>query len=89
MSRSLLLSLATALVCLGAGAAAFLAGRAGGPNLTIVARAASTAGAHSGAQSGSSAGRAAGYRVGYGAGYHRAYGTSYRVAYRRALGTTP
>lgn len=87
MSRSLLLSVATALVCLGAGTGAFFAGRAGGPNLTIVARAASSAGAQSGAQSGSNAGRTAGYRVGYSVGYHHAYGVNYRVAYRRALGT--
>ena len=86
MSRSLLLSVATALTCLGAGTGAFYAGRAGGPNLTIVARAASTAGAQSGAQSGSNAGRKAGYRVGYPAGYHHAYGVNYRVAYRRGLG---
>lgn len=86
MSRSLLLSLATALTCLGAGTGAFFAGRAGGPNLTIVARAASTAGAQSGTQSGSAAGRRAGYAAGYGAGYHHVYGASYRVAYRRELG---
>jgi hypothetical protein len=87
MSRSLLLSVATALTCLGAGTGAFFAGRAGGPNLTIVARAASSAGAQSGAQSGANAGLTAGYRAGYSVGYHHAYGTNYRAAYRRALGT--
>jgi hypothetical protein len=86
MSRSLVLSVATALACLGTGAGAFVAGRAGGPNLRIVAHAASAAGAQSGAQSGSSAGRVAGYHTGYSAGYHHAYGTAYRVAYRRAVG---
>lgn len=86
MSRSLVLSVATVLTCLGAGTGAFFAGRAGGPNLRIVAHTASTAGAQSGAQSGLSAGRSAGYRAGYGVGYHRAYGTTYRVAYRNALG---
>lgn len=85
MSRSLLLSVATALACLGAGAGGFLAGRAGGPNLRIVAREASTAGAQSGAQSGARAGAIAGYHAGHSAGYHHAYGRAYRVAYRRAL----
>jgi hypothetical protein len=85
MSRSLLLSVATALICLGAGTGAFFAGRAGGPNLTIVARTASTAGAQSGAQSGSNAGRIAGYHTGYRVGYHSAYGASYRQTYRSVL----
>lgn len=86
MSRSLVLSIVTALTCIGAGTGAFFAGRAGGPNLGIVARTASTAGAQSGAQSGASAGRIAGYHAGYTVGYLHAYGTSYRVAYRNAVG---
>ena len=86
MSRALLVSVATALSCLGAGAGAFFAGRAGGPNLAMVARTASQLGAQSGARDGSGAGKLAGYRAGYSAGYHHAYPSAYRAAYRRARG---
>jgi hypothetical protein len=85
MSRSLLLSVATALTCLGAATGAFFAGRAGGPDLKIVARAAGVSGAQSGAQAGSNAGRTIGYHAGYSAGYHHAYSRAYRLAYSRAL----
>lgn len=86
MSRALVLSVATALACLGAGAGAFLAGRNGGPDLALVARAAAHAGASSGRHSGSAAGFAAGYKVGYRGGYHHAYSAAYGPAYRRAVG---
>ena len=86
MSRSLLLSVATALTCLGVATGSSFAGREGGPNLTIVARAGSAAGVQSGIRSGSSAGSLAGYRAGYSAGYHRAYPLAYRSAYRRVVG---
>jgi hypothetical protein len=86
MTRALLASVATALTCLGAGVGAFLAGRSGGPNLVMVARAGSQAGQQSGARAGSSAGRLAGYRVGYGAGYHHAYPGAYHAAYKHAIG---
>lgn len=86
MRGSLLLSIATALTCLAAGAGAFFAGRSGGPNLAIVARDASVAGARSGMQSGFAAGGSAGYQAGYTAGYHHAYGSAYRTAYLKALG---
>jgi hypothetical protein len=86
MRGSLLVSLAMALVCLGAAAGAFLAGRSGGPDLAIAARAGSLAGARSGARAGSSAGRLAGYQAGYHAGYRHAYAPAYRLAYRQVLG---
>jgi hypothetical protein len=89
MSRSLLLSVATALTCLAAGTGAFFAGRSGGPNLAFVTRAASQAGAQSGAHAGSKAGRLAGYRAGYSAGYHHAYSAAYHAAYHHAVGQRP
>lgn len=85
MTRALVVSVITALSCLGAGTGAFFAGRAGGPNLATVKLHATYAGQQSGARDGSSAGRLAGYHAGYSAGYHHAYRSAYRVAYRRAL----
>jgi hypothetical protein len=85
MTRSLLLTLALAVSCLGAGVGAFLAGRSNGPDLTIVARAGTASGTRSGSLAGARSGQAAGYHAGYRAGYRRAYASAYRVAYRRAL----
>jgi hypothetical protein len=85
MSRALVMSVLTALCCLGAGIGAFVAGRAGGPDLAMVRLSATHAGEQSGVREGSSAGRLAGFRAGYRAGYHHAYPTAYRIAYRRAL----
>lgn len=86
MSRSPLLSVATALTCLGAGMGAFFAGHSGGPDLAAITHVGSQAGAQSGIRAGSKAGRLAGYRAGYSAGYHHTYPAAYRVAYRRAVG---
>jgi hypothetical protein len=86
MRRSLALSIAIVLSCLAAATGAFFAGRAGGPNLVIAARAGSLAGSRSGAQAGSVAGQRAGYRIGYSAGYRRGYSAAYRLAFQRALG---
>jgi len=85
MGRSLLYSLGIALSCLAAAAGGFLAGRAGGPDLSNAARAGNLAGNHAGATAGSRAGQVAGYRAGYRAGYHHAYAGAYRLAYRREL----
>lgn len=85
MSRALLVSVLTALSCLGAGVGAFFAGRAGGPDLATVRLQATYAGQQSGARDGSRAGRLAGYQAGYSAGYHHAYPVAYRIAYRHAL----
>jgi hypothetical protein len=85
MTRALLLTVALALCCLGAATGAFLAGRSNGPNLSVLARAATSAGAHAGARRGAAAGRRAGYRAGYNAGYAHAYPKAYRAAYRHAL----
>lgn len=84
MRRSLLVSVAVALSCLGAGAGGFLAGRAGGPDLKLTVRAGSLAGARSGSQVGARAGDSDGYRAGYKAGSANAYWPAYRLAYRRA-----
>jgi hypothetical protein len=86
MTRSLLLTIALAVSCLGGGVGAFAAGRSSGPDLTIVARAGTASGARSGTRAGAAAGRAAGYHAGYSAAYRRAYPAAYRAAYRRALG---
>ena len=86
MRRSLAFSIAIVLSCLGAATGAFFAGRAGGPNLVMAARAGSLAGSHSGAQAGSVAGQRAGYRVGYHAGYRYGYPAAYRQAFQRMLG---
>lgn len=86
MARSLLLTLVLAVGCLGAAAGGFLTGRANGPDLTIVARAGTSAGARSGDHAGSVSGRRAGYRAGFQVGYRTAYAHAYRGAYLRALG---
>ena len=86
MTRSLLLTIALAISCLGAATGAFLAGRASGPDLNIVARAGTSVGYRSGARAGASSGRRAGYQAGYRAGYEHAYARAYRTAYSRALG---
>jgi hypothetical protein len=87
MSRSPLLSVATALTCLAAGMGAFFAGRSGGPNLAVITHVGSQAGAQSGIRAGSKAGGTAGYRAGYSAGYHHSYPVAYHLAYRRAAST--
>jgi hypothetical protein len=86
MTRSLLLTIALAISCLGGGAGAFLAGRSNGPNLTVVARAGAVSGARSGRRAGAATGRADGYHAGYTAAYRRAYPGAYRASYRRGLG---
>ncbi len=87
MTRSLLLTIALATSCVGAGTGAFLAGRSNGPDLGVLARAGSLAGARSGARVGYDAGRVAGYRAGYTAGYRHGYPRAYRLAYQRAAGS--
>ncbi len=87
MPRSLLLTITLAVSCLGAGTGAFLAGRANGPDLGVVARAGGLAGARAGARAGYGAGRLAGYRAGYAAGYRHAYARAYRLAYQNAAGS--
>jgi hypothetical protein len=86
MTRSLLLTIALAVSCLGAATGGFLAGRSNGPDLSVVARAGTSSGARSGAQAGARAGRRAGYRVGYDDAYRPAYSRAYRAASKRALG---
>ena len=83
MGRSLLFSLAIVLCCLAAAMGAFLAGRAGGPDLAAAVRRGSLAGVRSGARVGSGMGRRAGYRAGYDAAYHAAYLDAYRRALKR------
>jgi hypothetical protein len=86
MTRSLLLTIALALSCLGGATAAYMAGRASAPDLNIVARAGTSAGVASGSRAGSSTGKSAGFRAGYRAGYAHSYQDAYRTAYLRALG---
>lgn len=86
MTRSLVLTVVLAFSCVGVAAGAFLAGRSSGPDLTVVARAGTSAGARSGAQAGARAGRNSGYRAGYEAGYRHAYPQAYRTAYLRSVG---
>ena len=85
MTRSLLLTIALAICCLGAAVGAFLAGRSSGPDLSVVARAGTVSGAHSGSRAGARSGQGAGFHAGYHAGYRHAYSGAYHVAYRRAL----
>ncbi len=85
MTRSLLLTLVLAVSCLGAATAAYLTGRASGPDLSVVARSATSNGDHSGARAGSSAGQRVGFRAGYSAGYQHAYPLAYQAAYRQAV----
>jgi hypothetical protein len=85
MTRSLLLTVVLALCCLGGATAAYMAGRASGPDLRLVARAGTSNGARAGARAGSLAGHKAGFRAGYTAGYKHAYPLAYRRAYRRAV----
>lgn len=85
MTRSLLLTIALAISCVGAGVGSFLAGRSTGPDLSVVARAGTVSGARSGTRAGGRSGREAGYQAGYRAAYKHTYPGAYRVAYRRAL----
>lgn len=84
MTRSLVLTVALAVCCLGAATAAFMAGRANGPDLRLLARSATSSGVRLGARAGSAAGQRAGFRAGYTAGYKHAYPLAYRTAYLRA-----
>jgi hypothetical protein len=86
MTRSLLLTVVLAAICLGAGTGAFMAGRSSGPDLSKVERAGSVAGARSGLQAGAGSGRVAGFKLGYRAGYKSAYERAYRAAYLHAAG---
>ena len=86
MTRSLVLTVVLAFSCVGVAAGAFLAGRSSGPDLTVVARAGTSAGARSGARAGARSGHHAGYRAGYEAGYKHAYARAYRTAYLHGVG---
>jgi hypothetical protein len=86
MTRSLLLTIALAITCLAAAAGAFLAGRSNAPDLSMLARAGTFAGARSGARSGAAAATQAGYRAGYQVGYERAYPGAYKTGYLTAVG---
>jgi hypothetical protein len=85
MSRSLVLTVVLALCCLGAATAAYMAGRASAPNLSLAARSGNSSGMRMGSRAGSSAGHKAGFRTGYAAGYRHAYPLAYRTAYLRTV----
>lgn len=86
MTRSLMLTIMLTLSCLGAATAGYLGGRTSGPDLTAVARAGTSAGAHSGIRAGSNAGEGDGFRAGYRAGYGHTYAGAYRAAYTQIVG---
>jgi hypothetical protein len=85
MARSLVMTVALALCCIGAGTAAFMAGRANAPDLRLLARSGTSSGVRLGARAGSAAGQKAGFRAGYTAGYKTTYSLAYRTAYLRAV----
>ena len=85
MTRSLVLTVVLALCCLGAATAAYMAGRASGPDLSIAARSGTWSGVRMGARAGSAAGRKAGFRTGYSAGYKHAYPLAFHTAYLRPV----